>query len=171
MKKNILLLSLLSLLSLLFIILCKNILKNPPKNEIDFETKEGSRSELSIIYGEWIPGKLVGFTKISAMDDQIYQKFIQQYSLYSYRKEVVKIGEEILNNPMYKIEKNDSETFSEEWEIELSTLGINSEEVTIISILENETTDWNNPGTILIIDNDKRMITLWDGGFFELLKK
>jgi hypothetical protein len=132
--------------------------------------KEGPRTELNIIYGEWFPGKIVGFTRVSAMDDETYKKFIEQYSLFFYSRAYVQVGDRKLNDPVYKIKSSDSEAFADDWQIELSTLGINTEEVTIISIGQDETTDWINPGTTLILNNENRIISIWDGGFFELLK-
>ncbi|NLK72974.1 MAG: hypothetical protein GX285_08160 [Clostridiales bacterium] len=128
----------------------------------------GSREkekEKEIFYGEWITADAISYAPVSAITEEEYnEKYLGKVVLYS--KDKAEFENDMIENPVYQKIIVDNAKFYNEYRVRFEDLGIESGQATIVEIK-----DWINPCSLLIIKDEKTMISLWDGLFFELKRK
>jgi hypothetical protein len=112
-------------------------------------------------FGNWIVEKLVGSMPISTdADENIIGTKV------TYSEEEAMFGKDTINNPKYKEGVLSEAAFIDEYRSDFKSIGINSKSVRTIEI-----TNWSNIGSFYMIKDDRTMIFLWNGNFFEMKKE
>ncbi|PZE19872.1 hypothetical protein [Paenibacillus xerothermodurans] len=112
-------------------------------------------------FGNWTVHKLVGSAPISTEADK---SIIGMNATYTQEKAA--FGDNEIVNPQYEQLEMSNDEFFAEYRTQLSEIGINTQSVNVVRVR-----DWTSPGSVLIMEDEQTMITVWDGNFFELQKE
>lgn len=165
---------------------CGNETKESPSDAPNTETEANTNAEVPVsstpapvdaasldqIYGNWTPGDLVGFAEVSAMDETSYATFKSDNGSFEFSAELAKVGGASVESPTYATDQMGAEDLPEEFNISAADLGIEEEaEVTVIKVSQADGSPWTQPGSTLLLQADGKLLSTWDGGFFELVKQ
>jgi hypothetical protein len=120
----------------------------------------------SAAFGKW---RVVGHLEpgIAAMSPEQAQTWLGTAAVYS--RSAARFGRERCTTPAYVVSHLDVGTFMEQFRLRPTDIGIHSQPVTVITIQCNG--PWVAPGAIIVVSGPDRILTLWDGVFFELQRK
>jgi hypothetical protein len=144
---------------------CSPVAKEAPKSEATL-SKTTEPSLPSDLFGTW---KVVKHYEpgISAMDKAQADTWIGKSATYEVN--AAKFEMETCADARYTIRTVDDDQFFSEYRIPLKSVDIDVAKVSIIDVT-CAGSDWIAPGSLLVVKNRDRVLTLWDGVFFELSK-
>lgn len=123
------------------------------------------------IYGKWVPGKLLITSNVSAMSPERYKKYMKEYKTFFYSNNKVKIGGKVVEHPIFKIKTFTASEVRSYFRLYLDELGINKETVDVIEVYKPNGDFMSQPGSCLFLKNKNTIISICEGGFFELHKQ
>jgi hypothetical protein len=83
----------------------------------------------------------------------------------------MRFGNYVVPRPLYKVSQLSDAEFFKQSTIPLTQLGIQGQSVAVVDVTDHSGNDVVHPGTELLIRNQNEIITTWDGGYFELVRK
>jgi hypothetical protein len=123
-------------------------------------------SPLTDVFGAW---KVVAHYEpgISAMTGTQADAWIGRAALYGLDSAL--FGDEKCAAATYSVRSIDGDQFYSDFRVKLSDISVGLSRVSIIEVM-CAGSDWTAPGGLLVVKSKERMLTLWDGVFFELSK-
>lgn len=83
----------------------------------------------------------------------------------------MKFGNYVVPRPLYRVSQLSDAEFFKQTLIPVTQLGIRAQSVAVVNVTDHSGNDVVHPGTELFIRNDNEIITLWDGGYLELVRQ
>ena len=125
--------------------------------------------EPSSIYGHWVVRRLIPTSGISAGPGDL-GSWIGARVFYSASE--VRFGSQVVENPWYKISRVSAKDFFRDSKFPLAEVGIHSRSVIEIDIVDRHGRDvlLKGPGSLLFVRSRDVLITVWDGGYFEMVR-
>lgn len=118
-------------------------------------------------YGEWVVTRLVGTTPITAMTDEYAKEFIGKTATYSDR--LARFEEERLLKPRYSKRVLGEMALFEYFHMRPENFNfLDGIPATIVDVVNEGGRDWTNQGSSFFLLKDGSLVTMWDGGFFEM---
>ncbi|MCI3927075.1 hypothetical protein MO973_43575 [Paenibacillus sp. TRM 82003] len=126
--------------------------------------------EAAIVYGDWVVSRAAGATPASTMTPEEQEAWIGISASYAPKRAT--FGEEVEEEPAYEpFVLTDSE-FLRSYQVTLEALGLDTLSPSDNGYVQGvRIVDWLAPGSLLFVASEERLVTLWDGVFFELVKR
>jgi hypothetical protein len=137
-------------------------------NQKDTSPKTGEAFSPSSVFGKW---KVVNHVSpgISAMTEAQADKWIGKEALYEQTKATFET--ETCANARYTVKVVDADNYLlDGFKVDAKAIGIKPRKLQIIEVTCGSS-DWIAPGSLLIVKSKDRLVTFWDGVFFELARE
>lgn len=124
----------------------------------------------SSIYGHWVVKRLIPTSNVQA-GPQDLDPLIATKIFYSASE--ARLGnQQPVKNPKYKVRRVSADDFYSDTKIALREIGIHAQSVIEIDLVDAQGRDVpvRGPGTSLFVRNRNDLVTLWDGGCFEMIR-
>jgi len=82
----------------------------------------------------------------------------------------MKFGVQVLQHPSYELERLTETEFFDQFGLPLKQIGITSDSVTMIRVLDSAGKNPFVPGNVLFFRSKNVIVGTWDGVFFELAR-
>lgn len=141
--------------------------KSNENNDNKNDTSKSKNEEL--FYGEWVIEKTIGYSKAGTYSTEDIKKIVGKKLSFSKEKsscfgDDVSYLNNIVENPNYKKSKITPSEFETNFAISLSSLSINSKDITEIEAVDNKGFSL----CTFFIKDDNTLILYGGGNFFEL---
>jgi hypothetical protein len=125
--------------------------------------------EPSSIYGHWVVKRLIPTSGISAGPGDL-DPWIDARVSYSVSE--ASFGNHVVENVKYKITRVSAEDFFRDSKFPLEEIGIHSRSVIEINLVDDNGRDVlvKGPGSLLFIRSKNVLVTVWNGGYFEMIR-
>jgi hypothetical protein len=118
---------------------------------------------IAAVYGKWTVERVVAATPISAMPAEEREAWVGKKAYYT--KDRAKFGEDVLQLPEYEPFVMTDGEFAQQFSLPITDIGVKESFVSGMRV-----TNWTAPGSLFFAVED-RLVTLWDGIFFELKRE
>lgn len=127
-----------------------------------------AQDSASMIYGSWTIKKIIP-TSNGQTSAEAAKKYLKTEIEYS--RDKLKFGSETVEHPTYKTGKLARDVFYEQYRLQLKELGITGVAVSTIEVLDAKGEPVPGPGAIIFVKNSNVIITMWDGIYFEMMRR
>jgi len=87
-----------------------------------------------------------------------------------YERSIAEFATDRCSAPTYMLKIVDADRFfTEEFRVKAASLGIPSSKIAVVEITCGGS-HWIAPGSLLVVKSKERLLTVWDGVFFELAR-
>jgi hypothetical protein len=119
------------------------------------------------IYGHWKITRLIPTTNVQTGADNLKPWIGKKIS---YSDSVATFGDVVVKSPKYKVRRLSEDSFYSDNRISPREIGIRSESVTEIDLTDESgmTILSPGPGTTVFARSKDKLVTMWDGGYFEM---
>lgn len=122
----------------------------------------------SYIYGRWTVARLIPTSNIQVAPQDL-NPIIGTVATYSASR--VKFGSYVVKSPKYRLRRESANQFFEEATFDPREIGIRGQSVDTITILDGHGRPVTAPGMMLFIRGKNALVTTWDGGYFEMVRR
>jgi hypothetical protein len=120
------------------------------------------------IYGSWKIKRIIPTSNIQTSVEDA-KKYLGMEIVYS--AEQFKFGGEAVEHPKYKTGRMTGEAFYDQYRAQLKELGVTRGAVSTIEVQDAKGDPVLNPGAIVIVRSANRIVTMWDGIYFEAVRE
>jgi hypothetical protein len=132
----------------------------------------------SYIYGRWVVRRLLPTNGISAGPREL-NAVIGAVAVYSASRVQVRfpatqnarLENFVVEHPKYRFHLASADEFFRDTYLSPRDIGILREYVEIIEIRNADGSDVIKPATLLYVRDKNHLVTIWDGGFFEMVRQ
>lgn len=124
----------------------------------------------SAIYGHWVVKRLIPTSNVQA-SPQSLDRLVG--TRISYSASEARLGnQQPVKDPKYKVRRVSEDDFYSDTKIALREIGIRAHFVIEVDLVDTQGRDIpvKGPGTSLFVRNRNDLVTLWDGGYFEMVR-
>ena len=137
---------------------------------------DGSDGALpSDIYGRWVVKRLLPTSNVSAgpreLNAMIGATAVYSASRAEFSAARVRFGVYVVKHPKYRLTRDSADEFFRDTYLSPRDIGILTEYVEDIDIQNADGTDVNEPATLLYVRDKNHLVTIWDGGYFEMVRQ
>ena len=134
----------------------------------------------SDIYGRWVVKRLITTSNVTAMTSAEAKAMMGSVAIYSasrvrfrVRASSRRFGLEnfVVEHPKYRLTRDSADRFFRDNYLSPRDIGILTEYVEDIDIQNADGTDVNEPATLLYVRDKNHLVTIWDGGYFEMVRQ
>lgn len=120
-----------------------------------------------VIYGHWRISRLIPTTNIQTGPDNLKPWIGRKIS---YSDSEATFGDVIVKNPKYKLRRLSEDSFFSDNRISPREIGIRHQFISEIDLTDESgrVILSPGPGTTVFVRNKGKLVTLWDGGYFEM---